>query len=68
MYDDRRYGRYVRANRWKAIFFTILFHALVVGAIAYYSDADVEQYLPEKVKDVLGMEVKDAEAEDVVRP
>lgn len=66
MYDDRRYDRYVRANRWKALFFTFLFHVLVIGAIAFNSQYDLKQYLPDKVKDVLGMEV--TEADDVVRP
>lgn len=66
MYDDHRYGRYVKANRWKAIFFTLLFHASIIGAIAFHSQHDLKQYLPEKVKDVLGMEV--AEQDDVVRP
>lgn len=66
MYDDSRYGRYVYANRWKAVFFTILFHAAIIGAIAFHNQQDLKQYLPDKVKDILGMEV--TEQDDVVRP
>lgn len=67
MYDDRRYGRYVKANRWKALFFTILFHVAILSALGIFGDQDLKQYLPEKVKDILGMEITEP-TEDAVRP
>ena len=67
MYDDRRYGRYVRANRWKAIFFTILFHFAVLGALGFFGDHDFKQYIPEIVKEAIGMEADEAD-KDAIRP
>ena len=53
---NHKFERAARARRAKAVFFTILFHILLIAGIAYSTGADLEQYTPEFVKTLLGME------------
>jgi len=53
---NHKFERAASARRAKAVFFTILFHILLIGAVAYGTGADLEKYTPEFVKTLLGME------------
>lgn len=57
---NHKFERAARARRAKAVFFTILFHILLIAGIAYGAGADVEKYTPEFVKTLLGMEGDEA--------
>ncbi len=52
----RKSRKAASAHRATAIFFTILFHVVLIGGIAYSTGADMEKYTPEIVKEWLGME------------
>lgn len=53
---NHKFEQAARARRAKAVFFTILFHILLIGAIAYGTGGDMEKYAPDFVKTLLGME------------
>lgn len=54
-----QFERTARKNRHKAIFLTILFHVLLLGAIASSGDIKLEKYIPDTVKSWFGMEQED---------
>ncbi len=63
-----KFERAARARRAKAVFFTILFHILLIAGIAYGTGADLEKYTPEFVKTLLGMEGDEAPTVRVEAP
>jgi hypothetical protein len=60
-----KFKKAARANRAKAVFFTIAFHIALFGAVAYSTDADVKSYLPDAVKDLIGMHEELPEKEQI---
>ncbi|HMQ49865.1 MAG TPA: hypothetical protein PKA00_20595 [Saprospiraceae bacterium] len=58
----RQFERAARLNRSKAIFFTLVFHVILLGALASGSKGDWQKYLPSAVQDLFGME----QSEEVV--
>ena len=64
---NHKFKKAARANRAKAIFFTVAFHVALFGAIAYSTDADVESYVPDVVKDLIGMS-EEVPEQEAVRP
>ncbi|MCB9275858.1 MAG: hypothetical protein H6564_17560 [Lewinellaceae bacterium] len=69
---DYRFERNARKNRRTALYFTILFHALLIGGLAYSgSGGNLQELLPAKVKAWLGLEQPDqaaAQVKDMPRP
>lgn len=59
-----QFERNARRNRQKAIFFTIAFHACLIGGVLMTSDGDWKQYVPDVVQEWLGM---DSEEEVVAK-
>ncbi|MCB0548434.1 MAG: hypothetical protein KDD19_12710 [Phaeodactylibacter sp.] len=57
---NHKFERAARARRAKAVFFTILFHILLIAGIAYGTGAELDKYTPEFVKTLLGMESDEA--------
>lgn len=53
---NHKFERAASARRATAVFFTILFHLLLIGGIAYSTGVDMNKYTPEFVKTLLGME------------
>lgn len=65
---NHKFERAARARRAKAVFFTILFHILLIAGIAYGTGADMDKYTPEFVKTLLGMENDEAATARVDEP
>lgn len=59
----RQFERAARLNRSKAIFFTIVFHVILLGVLASGSKGDWQKYLPSALQDILGTE----QSEEVAR-
>ncbi len=59
-----QFEKYARRNRYKAIFFTAAFHAILLGGIFMSGDAEIEEYIPEIVQEWIGM---DSEEEAVAK-
>ncbi len=58
-----KFQRAARYNRAKAVFFTVVFHALVIGGIFYSGEGKLKQYIPEQVLSFLGID-QDQPAEE----
>jgi hypothetical protein len=56
--NNYKFERAARSNRQKALIFTMMFHVFLIGAIAYSGEIDWKDYVPESVKERLGM-IKD---------
>jgi len=64
-----RFKKAAKKNRAKAVFFTILFHLVLLGGIAYSTGADVEVYIPDVLQEMLGMDTDgETVAQEAVRP
>lgn len=68
-----QFEKNARRNRSKALFFTIAFHALLLGGIYMSGDADIEEYIPDVVQEWIGMDEETVanlpeEKEAVIRP
>ncbi|MCB9278750.1 MAG: hypothetical protein H6562_07545 [Lewinellaceae bacterium] len=48
------FERRIRVNRRRAVVFTILFHAALIGGLLAASDGQWRDHLPETVKEWLG--------------
>jgi hypothetical protein len=60
--------RHARRNRRKALYFTVFFHLLLLGGLAYYSSgADWRELLPQALQASLGIEAPKP-AQDVAMP
>lgn len=73
MNTNYQFEKYARRNRSKAVFFTVAFHALLLGGILYSGDVEWKEYVPDVVLETLGMDAADeavANVEDkkVIRP
>ncbi|MCB0556316.1 MAG: hypothetical protein KDD02_22410 [Phaeodactylibacter sp.] len=70
--NDYRFERTARKNRQKALYFTVFFHLLLIGGIAYTtSGGSLNKILPAKIKAVLGIEQAEqatASESDLPRP
>lgn len=51
-----QFEKNARRNRSKALFFTIAFHAILLGGIFMTGDADLEDYIPDVVQEWIGMD------------
>lgn len=51
-----QFEKYARRNRNKALFFTIAFHALLLGAVIMGDDVEIKEYVPTVVQEWLGMD------------
>lgn len=54
-----QFEKNARRNRSKALFFTIAFHAILLGGIFMTGDADLEDYIPDVVQEWIGMDSED---------
>ena len=65
-----RFKRAERLNRTKAVLFTVAFHVLLFGAITFGTDTEVESFLPDVVKEWIGMDIESEQVaqEEEVRP
>lgn len=51
-----QFEKNARRNRSKALFFTIAFHAILLGGIFMTGDAELEDYIPDVVQEWIGMD------------
>ena len=65
---NRKFERAARLNRLIAVFFTAVFHVGLIGFVGMYSDGNLEKYLPETVKEWVGMNEDHMEETDQPRP
>ncbi|MCG8327939.1 MAG: hypothetical protein MI974_09660 [Chitinophagales bacterium] len=68
---NRRFKRAAQLNRTKAVFFTVAFHVMLLGGIAYSTDADYESYMPDVVKEWLNIDIEEnevAQKDEAIRP
>ncbi|PHN07993.1 hypothetical protein [Flavilitoribacter nigricans] len=69
-----QFEKNARRNRIKALFFTIAFHAILLGGIFMTGDAGIEEYIPDVVQEWIGMDSQDEavaklpEDKQVIRP
>jgi hypothetical protein len=65
-----KFKRAAQLNRTKAILFTAAFHILLFGAITSGADMKVESFLPDVVKEWIGINenVEQVAQEEEVRP
>ena len=54
--NNYKFQRAARVNRMKALVFTALFHCALIGAVLHSGEVDLGEYLPERVKEWLGMD------------
>ena len=58
---QKKSRRAARSNRFIAITLTLMFHAVIIGAIAFSGNDKGADIVPAKVKEWLGMEETPAE-------
>ena len=51
-----KFRRAAQFNRAKAVFFTVIFHVLLIGALFYGGEAKIKQYVPDEVLSILGID------------
>lgn len=51
-----QFEKNARRNRYKAIFFTLSFHAILLGGIFMSGDVDIKEYIPDVVQEWIGMD------------
>lgn len=51
-----RFERAARRNRSKALWFTLFFHALLLGGLFFAGSGKLKSSLPEPVKEFLGLQ------------
>jgi hypothetical protein len=61
--NNRKFERAARLNRFKAIFLTAAFHVGIIAAIGTYSNGSLTDYIPDTVKDWVGMDETEEQAE-----
>ena len=66
--NNRKFERAARFNRYKAIFFTLLFHVALIGSFGLYGEDAYKEYLPDTVKEWIGMEEETSQETDTPRP
>jgi hypothetical protein len=75
MITNYQFERNARRNRTKALFFTVAFHALLLGGILYSGNVEWRDYVPDVVLETIGMDQPEEavanlpeDAKEVVRP
>lgn len=54
--NTRKFQKTARINRFKAILITIGFHVALIAALSGEMDTSLTEYLPDLVKEWMGME------------
>ena len=76
MTTNYQFERNARRNRNKALFFTIAFHACLLGGLLFANDVEWTDYVPDVVLETLGVDQHTDEAvanlpedkKEVIRP
>lgn len=70
---NRKFERAARINKTKAFLLTAALHVVLIGGIASYGEGSFADYVPGKVKDLLGWDqpvddMKNNDEEVAMRP
>ena len=66
--NNRKFERAARFNRYKAILVTVAFHVAIIGVFGLSGEDNYKDYLPETVKEWLGMQAEVTAETEAPRP
>ncbi len=66
--QNYHFERAARTRRATALFLAVSFHLVLAGALLYGGEAELDEYLPEVVKEWFDTEKKAEDIADTARP